>query len=72
VFQLLQAKREQIEAGRQFIESLRDYWLARTAYNQTLSGRVGAVPRLEARAGRREDDERRNGARGPEPGGEQR
>jgi cobalt-zinc-cadmium efflux system outer membrane protein len=30
VFQLLQAKRDQIDAGRQFIERLRDYWLARS------------------------------------------
>lgn len=30
VFQLLQAKRDQIDAGRQYIERLRDYWLARS------------------------------------------
>ena len=30
VFQLLQAKRDQIDAGRQYIERLRDYWMARS------------------------------------------
>ncbi len=30
VFQLLQAKRDQIDAGRQYIERLRDYWIARS------------------------------------------
>jgi len=30
VFHLLQAKRDQIDAGRQYIERLRDYWVARS------------------------------------------
>ena len=38
VFQLLQAKRDQIEAGRQYIETLREYWHARTSIEQTLAG----------------------------------
>jgi hypothetical protein len=40
IFQLLLAKREQIGAGLQFIESLRDYWLARTQFEQILNGRT--------------------------------
>ncbi len=38
VFQLLQVKRDQIEAGRQYIETLRDYWRSRVAVEQTLAG----------------------------------
>lgn len=38
-FQLLQAKQQEIEAGRQYIETLQDYWLARTELDQLLSGR---------------------------------
>ncbi len=30
VFQLLQAKRDQIDAARQYVERLRDYWIARS------------------------------------------
>ncbi|HEY1923249.1 MAG TPA: TolC family protein [Tepidisphaeraceae bacterium] len=40
VLQLLQAKREQIDASRQFIESLRDYWIARAELEQALGGRL--------------------------------
>ncbi|HSF48735.1 MAG TPA: TolC family protein, partial [Burkholderiales bacterium] len=40
IFQLLQAKREQIAAGLQWIESLRDYWVARTELEQILNGRT--------------------------------
>jgi cobalt-zinc-cadmium efflux system outer membrane protein len=43
-FQLLEAKQQEIEAGREYIEALRDYWLARTALDQLLSGRQ---PRFE-------------------------
>lgn len=39
-FQLLQAKRDEIEAGAASIEALRDYWLARTALEQIQSGRM--------------------------------
>ena len=39
VFQLLLAKREEIEAGSQYIESLRDYWLARANLELILAGR---------------------------------
>jgi cobalt-zinc-cadmium efflux system outer membrane protein len=39
-FELLDAKRRQIEAGAQYIDALRDYWVARTAMDQILSGRM--------------------------------
>jgi cobalt-zinc-cadmium efflux system outer membrane protein len=38
-FQLLQAKRDQVEAGKDYIEALRDYWLARAELDQILAGR---------------------------------
>jgi cobalt-zinc-cadmium efflux system outer membrane protein len=41
-FQLLEAKRNQIEAGTSYIEALRDYWVARTKLEQVLSGRLTA------------------------------
>lgn len=41
-FQLLEAKRNQIEAGADYIEALRDYWVARARLEQVLSGRVTA------------------------------
>lgn len=43
VFQLLTAKQQQIEAGRRYIEALRDYWLARIQLEQILSGRTGGL-----------------------------
>ncbi len=39
-FQLLQSKRDQIETGTRYIESVRDYWLARARLDHTLSGRM--------------------------------
>lgn len=49
-FQLLQAKQQEIEVGRQYIETLRDYWLARTELDQLLSGRRARFeqPRLRS------------------------
>ena len=40
IFQLLQAKRQQINTGILYIETLRDYWLARTELEQILNGRL--------------------------------
>jgi cobalt-zinc-cadmium efflux system outer membrane protein len=54
IFQLLLAKQQQIAAGLRYIETLRDYWLARTALAQTLSGslaNVEAVSMAEIAAG---------------------
>jgi len=41
VFQLLQAKRDQVETASAYIEQLRDYWVVRTRAEQLLSGRLG-------------------------------
>ena len=43
VFQLLLAKRDQIEAGRAYVETLRDYWIARSEADQLLAGRLVRV-----------------------------
>ena len=40
VFQLLLAQQQQITAGRQYIETLRNYWLAQTGLGQILNGRM--------------------------------
>ncbi len=40
VFQLLSAKERQIETGQRFVEALRDYWIARDAFEQALRGRL--------------------------------
>ena len=40
VFELLQSKRDQIDAGRQYIEALRDYWIARSELEQIAGGRL--------------------------------
>jgi outer membrane protein, heavy metal efflux system len=40
VFQLLLAKRDQVETARLYVEALRDYWLARAEAQQLRSGRL--------------------------------
>lgn len=40
VFQLLIARRDQIEAGRAYIDALREYWLAQADLEQLLAGRI--------------------------------
>jgi len=47
VFQLLEARRAEIDAGRQYIESLRDYWLARTDLERAVGGKLPATPQAE-------------------------
>lgn len=39
-FELLQTKRDQVEAGRMYIEALRDYWIARSQLQQIAGGRL--------------------------------
>lgn len=39
-FQLLQAKRDQIESGQAYLDLLRDYWTAKTRLELLLSGRM--------------------------------
>jgi cobalt-zinc-cadmium efflux system outer membrane protein len=40
VFALLRAREQQIRAAIAYIDTLRDYWLARTDLEQLLSGRL--------------------------------
>ena len=44
VFQLLQAKRDEIEAGRAYVETLTDYWLARAELERGVGGDLPAGP----------------------------
>ena len=39
-FQLLQARREQIEAGSEYVASIHGYWEAKAALDQILAGRM--------------------------------
>jgi cobalt-zinc-cadmium efflux system outer membrane protein len=39
-FDVLRAKQEEIEAGSAYVESLRDYWLARARLEQIVNGRL--------------------------------
>lgn len=41
VYQLIQAKQNEFEAYREYIESLRDYWIARSDLERAVGGRVG-------------------------------
>ncbi len=43
VFQLLDAKRQEIETGRQYIQALHAYWVARTDLDLILQGRVSGI-----------------------------
>jgi outer membrane protein, heavy metal efflux system len=64
VFQLLESKREQIQAGRAYVEALRGYWAAQAEVDQLLAGRLPAGwddPRgsvEEAASGRRDRHDR--------------
>lgn len=40
VFQLLQARREQSDAAREYVEALRDYWTARAEMERAIGGRL--------------------------------
>lgn len=40
IFQLLQAKRDHVEAERSRVAALRDYWIAKAELNQLLAGRL--------------------------------
>lgn len=47
VFQLLMARRDQIETARSYVEALRDYWTARAEVEQLKSGRLPGGSRVE-------------------------
>jgi cobalt-zinc-cadmium efflux system outer membrane protein len=38
VFALLQARQSEIEAGRRYLEAVRDYWIARAGLERTIGG----------------------------------
>jgi len=42
VFQLLAAKKEEIDAGREYVEALRDYWTARAELERAVGGSLKA------------------------------
>jgi cobalt-zinc-cadmium efflux system outer membrane protein len=44
VFQLLQSQQAEIETGRESIEALRDYWVARAELERSVGGRFTAPP----------------------------
>jgi cobalt-zinc-cadmium efflux system outer membrane protein len=45
VYQLILAKQAEFAVYREYIEALRDYWIARSDLERALGGRVGAPPR---------------------------
>ncbi len=54
VFRLLQSRREQIEAAREYIDTLREYWEARATLEQVLAGRLaGTITLAEPELGER-------------------
>ena len=40
VFDLLQAKQSEINAGREYVKTLQDYWIARTRLERDVGGRL--------------------------------
>ncbi|MEY4545809.1 MAG: hypothetical protein RL685_2004 [Pseudomonadota bacterium] len=52
VFQLLQARREQLEANRAYVRTLREYWHARATLEQLLAGRLAGTLATEREAPR--------------------
>ena len=44
VFQLLAAKQAEIEAGEQYVQTLRDYWVARTELERAVGSRLPGSP----------------------------
>jgi cobalt-zinc-cadmium efflux system outer membrane protein len=51
VFQLLAAKKEELAMRRRYIDSLRDYWIARAEAEQLMSGRMVAQSAAAASEG---------------------
>jgi cobalt-zinc-cadmium efflux system outer membrane protein len=40
IFQLLEAKRDEIDSGREYVEALTDYWVARSELERAVGGRL--------------------------------
>ena len=50
VYQLLAAKQAEINSYREYIETVRDYWIARAELERAVGGRLGAPPPVAAEA----------------------
>ena len=50
VFELLQAKKKQIDAAEEFIDALKDYWMSRTELELAVGGQIKDVPMTEQAA----------------------
>jgi cobalt-zinc-cadmium efflux system outer membrane protein len=48
MYQLVSAKQSEVDAYRQYIEAVRDYWIARSDLERAVGGRVGPAPRPAA------------------------
>jgi len=44
IFELLQSRQMQIDAGREYIQSLLEYWIARTDLEKATGGRIDSLP----------------------------
>jgi outer membrane protein TolC len=51
IFQLLDAKRRELDAARDHVGALRDYWLAAAALDQLLAGRLPDPPPMDGGTG---------------------
>ena len=47
VFQLLQARRDQIEAYQAYLDTVRDYWITRAELERASGGSLDAQPPKE-------------------------
>ncbi|MDF2694852.1 MAG: Copper tolerance protein [Labilithrix sp.] len=48
VYQLIQARQSEFDAYREYIEALRDYWIARSDLERTIGGRIEAAAKSNA------------------------
>jgi cobalt-zinc-cadmium efflux system outer membrane protein len=60
-FDVLRAKQDEIEAGAAYVNALRDYWIARTDFDQVMNGRMAAAPSPSPRYSGQEAGERGGG-----------
>lgn len=66
VYQLIQSKQNEFEAYREYIESLRDYWIARSDLERAVGKRVGPGPDVTTKdAGSKSDTAPAHGSHGP-------
>jgi hypothetical protein len=62
VFQLLLARRDEVETARSYVEALREYWTARAEAEQLRSGRLPSAAALTSEAMASEPSGRSQGA----------